>query len=72
PKNASGTAAGLTGFFGYFFGTALLANIVLGAVAQAVGWSWTFLLLLAACALAIFFMGLTYKEEQYLVHKKDA
>ena len=72
PKNAAGTAAGLTGFFGYFFGTALLANIVLGAVAQAVGWSWTFLLLLAACALAIFFMGLTYKEEQYLVKKKGA
>ena len=72
PKNASGTAAGLTGFFGYFFGTALLANIVLGAVAQAAGWSWTFLLLLAACALAIFFMGLTYKEEQYLVKKKNA
>ena len=72
PKNASGTAAGLTGFFGYFFGTALLANIVLGAVAQAAGWSWTFMLLLAACALAIFFMGLTYREEQYLVKKKDA
>ena len=72
PKNAAGTAAGLTGFFGYFFGTALLANIVLGAVAQAAGWGWTFMLLLAACILAIFFMGLTYKEEQYLVKKKDA
>ena len=70
PKNASGTAAGLTGFFGYFFGTALLANIVLGAVAQAAGWSWTFLLLIAACMLAILFMGLTFKEEQYLVKKR--
>ena len=29
PKNAAGTAAGLTGFFGYFFGTAILANVVL-------------------------------------------
>ena len=29
-----------------------------------------FILLLAACVLSIFFMGLTYKEEQYLVHKK--
>jgi len=33
-------------------------------------WNWTFVILLAACALAILFMGLTYKEEQYLVKKK--
>ena len=33
PKNAAGTAAGLTGFFGYFLGTAILANIVIGSVA---------------------------------------
>ena len=45
PKNAAGTAAGLTGFFGYFFGTFLLANWVLGAVAQSLGWSWTFMLI---------------------------
>ena len=70
PKNAAGTAAGLTGFFGYFFGTAILANVVIGAVAQAAGWNWTFLLLLAACLLAIVFMGLTYKEELYLVKKQ--
>ena len=70
PKNAAGTAAGLTGFFGYFFGTAILANVVIGAVAQAAGWNWTFLLLLAACVLAIVFMGLTYKEELYLVKKQ--
>ena len=71
PKNAAGTAAGLTGFFGYFFGTALLANVVIGYVAQAAGWNWTFVLLLAACVLSIFFMGLTYKEEQYLVKKGE-
>ena len=70
PKNAAGTAAGLTGFFGYFFGTAILANVVIGAVAQAAGWNWTFLLLLAACVLAVVFMGLTYKEELYLVNKQ--
>jgi OPA family glycerol-3-phosphate transporter-like MFS transporter len=70
PKNAAGTAAGLTGFFGYFFGTAILANVVIGAVAQAAGWNWTFLLLLAACVLAVVFMGLTYKEELYLVKKQ--
>ena len=70
PKNAAGTAAGLTGFFGYFFGTAILANVVIGAVAQAAGWNLTFLLLLGACALSIFFMGLTYREELYLVKNK--
>ena len=67
PKNAAGTAAGLTGFFGYFFGTAILANVVIGFVAQKAGWNSTFLLLIAACALSILFMGLTFKEEQYLV-----
>ena len=68
PKNAAGTAAGLTGFFGYFFGTFILANSVIGLVAQNAGWSATFLLLLGACALSIVFMALTYKEEQYLVN----
>ena len=70
PKNAAGTAAGLTGFFGYFFGTAILANIVIGYVAEMAGWDWTFILLLIACALSIFFMAFTYKEEKYLVKNK--
>ncbi len=67
PKNAAGTAAGLTGFMGYVLGTALLANSLLGFVADNWGWSWVFILLMIACVLAIFFMALTYKEEQYLV-----
>lgn len=67
PKNAAGTAAGLTGFFGYFFGTAILANIVIGYVAEHAGWDWTFILLIAACVLSIILMALTYKDEQYLV-----
>ncbi len=66
PKNAAGTAAGLTGFFGYFLGTAILANIVLGAVADAAGWDWTFVLLIAACFLSIFFMALTFRREKEL------
>ena len=41
-----------------------LANTVIGYVAQTAGWNWTFLMLMAACVLAIFFMGLTYKEER--------
>ena len=67
PKNAAGTAAGLTGFFGYFFGTAILANIVIGYVAEAAGWDWTFVLLLAACLLSMVFMMFTYKDEKELL-----
>ena len=70
PKNAAGTAAGLTGFFGYFFGTAILANIVIGYVAESAGWDWTFILLLIACALSIFFMAFTYGEEKHLLKNR--
>lgn len=69
PKNAAGTAAGLTGFFGYFFGTALLANMLVGYVADIAGWGWTFALLIGACLLSMLFMAMTYKEEQYLVER---
>ncbi|MBS7198757.1 glycerol-3-phosphate transporter, partial [Odoribacter sp. AM16-33] len=64
-------SAGLTGFFGYFFGTAILANVVMGYVAESsFGWDGTFVLLLIACALSIVFVGFTYKEEQYLVQNR--
>ena len=69
PKNAAGTAAGLTGFMGYVLGTAILANVVIGYVAENAGWNWTFILLLIACALSVFFMALTYKEEKYLAEQ---
>lgn len=69
PKNAAGTAAGLTGFMGYVLGTAILANVLIGYVAENAGWDWTFILLLIACALSVFFMALTYKEEKYLAEQ---
>ena len=72
PKNAAGTAAGLTGFFGYFFGTAILANIVIGYVAENAGWDWTFVLLLAACVLSVVFMMFTYKDEKQLLADKKS
>lgn len=65
PKNAAGTAAGLTGFFGYFFGTAILANTVIGFISSHAGWTWTFVSLLVACALSILLMLPT------LEHKKQ-
>jgi len=70
PKNVAGTAAGLTGFMGYLLGTALLANVVIGYVAESAGWDWTFVLLIGACVLSVLFMALTYKKEQYLVKNK--
>ena len=72
PKNAAGTAAGLTGFMGYVLGTAVLANIVIGWVADNWGWQPTFYLLIGACLVAILFMALTYNAEKYLAedHRK--
>lgn len=70
PKNAAGTAAGLTGFMGYVLGTAILANIAVGFVMEHAGLDWVFIMLLAACVIAILFMSLTYKAEQYLVRQK--
>ncbi|MDE6857382.1 MAG: MFS transporter, partial [Alistipes sp.] len=70
PKKAAGTAAGLTGFFGYFFGTAILANIAMGSVVEHFGWDWGFVMLLAACALAFLFIGCTCKEEKNILGQR--
>ncbi len=64
PKNAAGTAAGFTGFFGYFFGTAILANYLVGLVAENVSWDATFAMLLGACALSIVFMLMTVGDKK--------
>ena len=70
PKNAAGTAAGLTGFLGYVLGTAVLANILVGFVMKSGGLDTVFIMFLAACVISIIFMGLTYKAEQYLTKKE--
>lgn len=62
PKKAAGTAAGLTGLFGYL-GGALVANIVLGFTVDYFGWDGGFILLTGGCVMAILLMGLTFKEE---------
>ena len=64
PKNAAGTSAGFTGFFGYFIGTSLLANIVMGQVVEHYGWSSGFQLLIGSCVLAIILMAFTYGKEK--------
>ncbi|MDR0729363.1 MAG: phosphoglycerate transporter protein PgtP [Prevotellaceae bacterium] len=69
PKNAAGTSAGLTGFFGYFIGTSLLANILMGQVAERYGWAAGFQLLIGGCVIAILLMLFTYKAEKKISHQ---
>jgi OPA family glycerol-3-phosphate transporter-like MFS transporter len=63
PKKAAGTAAGLTGLFGYM-GGALFANIAIGIVVDNWGWDGGFELIIAACILSIFFTALTWNREK--------
>ncbi len=63
PKKAAGTAAGLTGLFGYL-GGALFANIAIGIVVDNLGWDGGFELIIAACILSIFFTALTWNREK--------
>lgn len=67
PKKAAGTAAGLTGLFGYL-GGALFANIAMGYVVDAWGWDGGFAVLIGACVLSILFVGLTWKKEIKSLH----
>lgn len=55
-KKAAGTAAGFTGFFGYFLGTALFSNLAMGYVIEYMGWNWSFILILGACLITIVIM----------------
>ncbi|GED15148.1 sn-glycerol-3-phosphate transporter [Aneurinibacillus migulanus] len=59
PKKAAGTAAGLTGFFGYLGGAAF-ANAAMGYIVDMFGWDGGFVLLVGSCVLAIFFLALTW------------
>jgi len=63
PKKAAGTAAGLTGLFGYL-GGALFANIAMGIVVDNYGWDGGFLVLLGACVLAIILISLSWRLEK--------
>lgn len=63
PKKAAGTAAGLTGLFGYL-GGALFANIAMGYVVDAWGWDGGFYVLIAACILAIGFTAIAWRKER--------
>ena len=66
PKNAAGTAAGFVGLFGYLFGAAVLAKIVMGSVANdnSLGWNATFWMFIVASLLATAFCATTWKREK--------
>lgn len=58
-KKAAGTAAGLTGLFGYLGGS-VLGDAGIGYVVDWFGWSGGFIVLITSCILAIFFLSLTW------------
>jgi MFS transporter, OPA family, glycerol-3-phosphate transporter len=58
PKQAAGTAAGFTGFFGYVFGSAIAGSGV-GWIADHWGWTGVFATMVACCLLTIAFSAMT-------------
>ena len=58
PKKAVGTAAGLTGLFGYLGATAAEAGI--GIIVQHWGWNTGFMVIIAAAVLSILLLSLTW------------
>jgi len=61
-KEAAGTAAGLTGLFGYFLGTSILANILGGYIIENYEWRGYFILMIAASIVAIGLIALTIQR----------
>jgi len=61
-KSAAGTAAGLTGFFGYFIGTAFLANILGGYIIDKFDYNGYFILMLLASVVSIGLIALTIQK----------
>jgi OPA family glycerol-3-phosphate transporter-like MFS transporter len=62
PKKAAGTAAGLTGLFGYFIGASILGNIGMGFIVDNYGWNGGFFMLSASSILAIVFLAFTWNQ----------
>ena len=58
PKQAAGTAAGFTGFFGYVFGSAIAGSGV-GWIADHWGWTGVFVTMVVCCVLTIAFSAMT-------------
>lgn len=63
PKKAAGTAAGLTGLFGYM-GGALFANIAMGYIVQHYDWNAGFKVLIGASLISILLLTLTWRSKR--------
>ena len=61
-KEAAGTAAGLTGLFGYFLGTSILANILSGYIIDNYEWQGYFILMIAASIISVGLISLTIQK----------
>lgn len=59
PKKAAGTAAGLTGFFGYLGGS-VAASALMGILVDAAGWNAGFIMLTVSCLLATLLFAVTW------------
>ena len=70
-KEAAGTAAGLTGLFGYFLGTSILANIVGGYVIENYEWRGYFIMMIIASIVSIFLIALTIQRPKKLNLEKN-
>ena len=66
PKKAAGTAAGLTGLFGYFIGD-LMANAALGYTVDHYSWDGGFMMILLSCLFAVIFTAFTWRRERALL-----
>lgn len=60
PKKAAGTSSGLTGLFGYLFGS-VAANAILGWTVDKFGWQAGFYIILISCILAAVLFACTWK-----------
>lgn len=59
PKNAAGTASGVTGLFGYLGGQ-VISEFGMGAIVDKWGWNGGFMLIIISCLLSIFFLSFTW------------
>lgn len=63
PKNAAGTAAGFVGLFGYFLGDAIFSKILVGGVANSLGWNAANLTVAIGALVGVVLCALLIKPE---------
>lgn len=71
PKKASGSAGGMMSFFGYFIGTSLFANIVMGWLAEIdKTWNYSFLFLAIGTVLSMLFLMVVWYDENRRIREQ--